>query len=74
MVFCPKGCLTEYFFLLNKGHLPEKFHLADSSFDFDIDMAKIEKSLEGPTLGSCHGTSKLKIKNPFYQIQVHVLK
>jgi hypothetical protein len=37
-------------------------------------MAKIEKSLEGPTLGSCHGTSKLKIKNPFYQIQVHVLK
>jgi hypothetical protein len=37
-------------------------------------MAKIEKSLEGPTLGSCHKTSKLKIKNPFYQIQVNILK
>jgi hypothetical protein len=37
-------------------------------------MAKIEKTLEGPNLGSCRGTSKLKIKNPFYQIQVHVLK
>jgi hypothetical protein len=37
-------------------------------------MAKIEKSLEGPTLGSCHGTSKPKIKNPFYQILVNIPK
>jgi hypothetical protein len=34
-------------------------------------MAKIEKSLEGPTLGSCHGTSKLKIKNPLGMIMLY---
>jgi hypothetical protein len=37
-------------------------------------MAKIEKSLEGTTLESCHGTSKLKIKNLFYQILVNIPK
>jgi hypothetical protein len=35
-------------------------------------LAKIEKSLEEPTSGSCHGTSKLKIKIPFYQIEVFI--
>jgi hypothetical protein len=37
-------------------------------------MAKIEKSFGGPTLGSCHGTCKPKIKNLFYQILVNISK